>query len=230
MSSAFPAGQGIRFTDPMSGSPRTAICADTSGTVNITNVESNLAGSSDDLLVLRDTASEFSTTTTTYMTITKNGITKKDGTAKQLYTEAGGTATIGTTSDTASYTAVAPLNGEGRVPASYAPHLYEYVVCNRNTSPVNPQTDWSFSVITSENSLALNTYSGIASWLYANNYKLAYNTYPVTGVYSSNASNAVKGIYSTNGTSFVLLYGASGSTGYTADSTNALHVIKRTIF
>lgn len=118
-SGVFAAERGLRFVDPVAGSPRTAICADISGTVSITNVESNLAGSSDDLLTLQSTDSEFSTTSTKYMTITKNGITKKDGTAKQLYTEAGGTATIGTTSDTTSYTAVAPLNSSNVVPATY---------------------------------------------------------------------------------------------------------------
>ena len=117
--STFPAEKGLRFLDPGTGSPRVNICGDTSGTIAMTKVDSNIASSSDDLLKLQSVNTEFTSSATEYMKFTKSGIVKKDGTAKQLYTEAGGTATIGTTSDTTSYTAVAPLNSSNVVPASY---------------------------------------------------------------------------------------------------------------
>jgi hypothetical protein len=79
---AFEAARGYRFINQMSGSPRSAICDDESGTIHITTVAESLTGSSDDLLVLQSTPNETSTTSTKYMTITKNGIVKDGGTAK----------------------------------------------------------------------------------------------------------------------------------------------------
>jgi hypothetical protein len=82
----FEAERGYRFIDPVSGSPRSAICDDENGTMYMTTVVDTLTGSSDDLLVLRSTPNETSTTSTKYMTITKNGIAKEGGVASKLYT------------------------------------------------------------------------------------------------------------------------------------------------
>ena len=114
-----PAEIGLRFVDPAVEEPRVSVSGDKYGTVSITTVPSNIPLPSDDLLKLQSVPNNTSATATEYMKFTKSGIVKKDGTAKQLYTEAGGTATIGTTSDTTSYTAVAPLNSSNVVPASY---------------------------------------------------------------------------------------------------------------